>query len=161
EMLAWLKEVSAGNPLFVESLVAHYANTRERFSISPTLSSLLRRRVECLSDRARIVLHNCAMLGKYSTLDTIAEATQLPRFELVRAVGELETMRLIRAEGPNIRPLHALIADVASTRTSAVELRLSHQCVALALESLLSREQPAALVWECAEHWLSAQNTAR
>src|SRR5207237_6441438 len=64
EMAQWLNETSTGNPLFLESLLAYYSRTKERFAISPTLSNLLSRRVELLSPHAMTTLQICALLGK-------------------------------------------------------------------------------------------------
>ena len=160
-MSQWLLESSGGNPLFLESLFAHFTGTRERFSISPTLSNLLRRRVECLSERAAAALQTCAILGRYASLETLSRATQLPRFDLVRAIAELEGARLIRSDGQQVRPVHALIADVALRALGPIERRMAHQCAALALESMLDGTNSAALVWECAEQWLAADNRDR
>jgi len=160
-MSSWLQEASGGNPLFLESLFAHYASTHERLSIPPDLSNLLRRRVECLPERARGTLQICAVLGRHSRLETISAATQLPRFELTRAVAELETARLIRADGEHIRPAHSLIADVALQGLGGIERGMVHQCAAIALESTLDGNDSGALAWECAEHWLSANNRDR
>ncbi|HTE46568.1 MAG TPA: AAA family ATPase [Gemmatimonadaceae bacterium] len=161
EMLRWLEETASGNPLFVESLLGHYAKTRERFAISPTLSSLLSRRVECLSSQAATTLQICALLGKHATLDTVMTAVELSRFDLIRAVGELESARLIKSDDERVRPAHALIAEEALKRMSPLERRLGHQCVAMALESLSAGERTVALVWECAEHWLAAHDSSR
>jgi hypothetical protein len=161
EMANWLQDVSGGHPFFLENLLAHYSSTRERFSISPSLSSLLRQRVDSLSGFATSALQTCAILGKFATLDTILDATQMPRFELVRAVRELEASHIVRADGQSIRPIHSLISDVALQRMTPVERSLSHQCAALALESRLRLDPSAALVWECAEQWYAAGNAGR
>lgn len=161
EMTVWLEDTSTGNPLFLESLLAYYARTRERFAISPTLSNLLSRRVELLSAHAATTLQVCALLGKYATLDTLMAALQLSRSDLIRAVGELESARLLKSDEGNIRPAHALIADVAQGRLSPIERRLAHQCVALALETLLTPSRSVDVVWECAEHWVAAHDATR
>ena len=161
EMSRWLQDTSGGHPFFLESLLAHYSSTGERFAISPSLSSLLRQRMDSLSDRALAALQTCSVLGKYSTLETIVEATQLSRFELIHAIHELEASRLLRAERQEVRPTHSLISDVVVQRMTPLELRLTHQCVALALEARLRVDHSAAIVWECGEHWYAAGNTER
>ena len=160
-MREWLQTTSEGNPLFLESLFAHYASTEERFVISPTLSALLDRRVDMLSREATTVLRICSLLGKHSTVEMIGRATDLPGFRLVHAVAELEESALIKADGAWIRPAHALVADVAERKAGPIERRLEHRCVAVALETLLAPEYPAAVVWDCAEHWIQAQESER
>jgi hypothetical protein len=161
EMAQWLRDASGGNPLFIENLLAHYTSTHERFSIPSSLSSLLWHRMDALSDRAAAALQTCAILGKFSTIETILGATQLPRFELIQAMRELETARLVRADGQEVRPIHALVSDVILQRMSPLERSLSHQCAALALEVKLCANQSAVLVWECAEHWYASGNNDR
>jgi DNA-binding SARP family transcriptional activator len=161
EMKQWLEDTSTGNPLFLESLLAHYSRTRERFAISPTLANLLSRRVELLSPHAATTLQICAMLGKHATLDALMDALSLSRSDLIRAVGELETARLIKSDAENIHPAHALIADVAQARLNPIERRLAHQCVALALETRLTQDRSVDVVWECAEHWVAAHDAGR
>ena len=160
-MQEWLQITSEGNPLFLESLFAHYASTNERFAISPTLAALLDRRIDMLSREAISVLRICSMLGKHATDEMICRAMDLPGFTLVRAVAELEESGLIKADGPWVRPSHALVADVAKRKSGPIERRLEHRCVAVALETLLTPEYPAAVVWDCAEHWIRAQDSDR
>ena len=161
EMARWLQDTSGGHPLFLESLLAHYSSTGDRFAISPSLSSLLRQRMDSLTDRALAALQTCSILGKYATLETIVEATQLSRFELIHAIRELEASLLVRADGQEVRPTHSLISDVVVQRMTPLERRLTHQCVALALETRLKVDPSAAIVWECGEHWYTAGNTER
>jgi DNA-binding SARP family transcriptional activator len=161
DMAEWVQDASAGHPLFLESLLAHYANTRERFAIPPSLSTLLQQRLNSLSDHASVALQTCAILGKFAMLDVIMEATQMPRFELIRAVRELELLRLVRADGQQIRPIHALVSDGILERMTPLERRLAHQCAAMALESSLGADHSAALVWESAEHWYASGDTHR
>jgi DNA-binding SARP family transcriptional activator len=161
EMKGWLEDTATGNPLFLESLLAHYSRTQERFAVSPTLHNLLSRRVELLSPHAATTLQVCAMLGKHATLDTLMDALSLSRSDLIRAVGELEGARLIKSDVDNVHPAHALIADVAQARLSSIERRLAHQCVALALEMRLGQDRYVDVVWECAEHWVAAHDASR
>ena len=142
-MQEWLQVTSEGNPLFLESLFAHYASTKERFAISPTLTALLDRRVDMLSREAISVLRICSMLGKHATDEMICRAMDLPGFTLVRAVAELEESGLIKADGAWIRPSHALVADVAERKAGPIERRLEHRCVAVALETLLYARVPS------------------
>jgi DNA-binding SARP family transcriptional activator len=161
EMQRWLAETSAGNPLFLETLLAHFASTHQRFSVSPSLSSLVERRLESLSDDAGTTLRICALLGKYSTLDAITQALQVPGLTLLRAISELEAARLVSVQRGRIRPSHPLIAEVAQRDWAPATKHVAHQCVASALEHLLTRDASTAVMWDCAEHWIAANNSDR
>ena len=158
EMHRWLEDTSAGNPLFLESLVSHYVTTNERFAVSPTLSRLLAARIGALQSRSVVTLQASALLGKHSTLDTIIKATDLPRFELLHAISELECARLIVARGPFVTPSHAMVGEVALSKLSLIQGCLAHRSVAEALESLVE-EDSTAVLWECADHWVAARET--
>ena len=128
--------------------------------ISPTLTALLDRRIETLSRDGATVLRICALLGKHSSVETISQAVDMPRFVLLRSLAELEESVLIKADASHVRPSHALIADVALRKAGIVERQFAHRCVATALENLLSTEHATALLWDCADHWIQAENSA-
>src|SRR3712207_4195438 len=85
DLLQWLLAVAAGNPLFLQSLAAHYAATRDRRSIPAPLSALLRERPGTLDRRARRVFEACAVLGRHSTVERLRRVLGLPSFELLDA----------------------------------------------------------------------------
>jgi hypothetical protein len=161
DMRRWLGETSAGNPLFLETLFAHFATTGQRFAVSPSLSALVARRLECLSPDAGTTLRICALLGKYATIEVIVDALQVPRLSLLRAIAELEAARLVTTQGRCIQPFHRLIAEVAQRDWAPATKRVAHQCVATALETLLVAEPSTALMWDCAEHWVAAHDSRR
>jgi DNA-binding SARP family transcriptional activator len=157
----WFEGTSEGNPLFLETLFAHYINTKERFAVPQTLTALLERRVELLSREGATVLRICAFLGKHSTLETVCRATDLPRYLLMQAVGELEESGLIKVDGGFVQPSHALLAEAVRRKTGTVETRLAHRCAAEALESVPVKEQQTAQLWDCADHWILAYDSER
>jgi DNA-binding SARP family transcriptional activator len=157
ELRAWLERTSLGNPLFLESLISHFVATKERFAMSPTLGRLLERRIGMLPPAAVTTLQICALLGKHATVDSIIRATDLPRFELLRAFGELEEARLVVSDEGRVRTAHSLIADVSIAALSPMQARLAHQSVAESLD----QEGGASVVWDCAEHWIAAKNVER
>jgi DNA-binding SARP family transcriptional activator len=160
-MRRWLRTTSGGNPLFFQSLVAHYVETGQRFSVPPTLLSLLQQRVARLTEPAALTLQMCVLFGKYATLERIEEAVHLPRVQLLSAFSELERARLIEANGDEVRPAHALIADAAVQRFSALENRVAHRYVAEVLEQVAASSRTPSVVWDCAEHWVTAENRER
>jgi DNA-binding SARP family transcriptional activator len=159
ELCRWLEETAQGNPLFLESLLTHYVRTRERFSVPPTLLALLDRRIDLLSPDATTTLQICALLGKHSSLETIARSIALPQFALLQAISDLEARGLVRIEGSWVQPSHALIADRALCRMGPIQTQMSHRCVATALDTLA--EQTPSLLWACAEHWTLARDQER
>ncbi len=161
QMRLWLEGTSQGNPLFLETLLSHYASTGDRFSVSPTLAALLDRRVEMLSPEAGIVLRICALLGRHSTIETISRATSLPQFVLLQAISDLENLSLIKAEGLWVYPAHPLIAEVSLKKAGAAESQAAHRCVALVLEAVFHEQNSISVLWDCAEHWISANDPAR
>jgi hypothetical protein len=159
DLRSWLEDTAQGNPLFLESLLTHHVRTRERFAVPPTLLALLDRRIDLLSAQATTTLQICALLGKHSSLETIARSTGLPQFALLQAISDLEARGLVRIEGSWIHPSHALIADRALCRMGPIQTQMSHRVVATALDALA--EQTPSLLWACAEHWTLARDQER
>lgn len=160
-MRQWIVTTGAGNPLFLETLVAHYVRTGERFAVPPTLAALLGRRLDSLSAHARTVLQFCVLLGKNATLSLLADAIQLPRIDLLPVIAELERARLVHDDNGRLAPAHPLIAEIAEQQLSPLERRFAHRCIATVLEPLATDSDSAALGWDCAEHWLRAQEAAK
>jgi DNA-binding SARP family transcriptional activator len=160
-MSEWLRTACAGNPLFLESLLGHFADTGQRFGFPPTLSGLLKGRISGLSERALVVLQMCALLGRRATPELIEEATELPRYELTRGIHELEAARLVRTTDRLVQPWHALVGDTARELTSPTELQMLHRHVAMTLEKHIDEDRSATIVWECAEHWLASGGAER
>lgn len=161
ELSGWVQDAAGGHPLFLENLLAHYSRTRERFSIPASLSVLITQRIAALSERGDVALQVCSLLGRFATLDTIADTISLSRFDLIQAVRELELARLIRFDGQTVRPTHSLIADVVLERMTPLQRRLTHRYVATALDKLIDIDYSPAVVWECAEHWSAAGHAGR
>jgi DNA-binding SARP family transcriptional activator len=159
ELCKWLEETAQGNPLFLESLLTHFVRTRERLAVPPTLLALLDRRIELLTPDATTTLQICALLGKHSSIETIARSTGLPQFALLQAISDLEGRGLVRVEGSWICPSHALIAERALAKMGPIQTQLSHRCVASALDEMA--EQSPSLLWASAEHWTLARDRGR
>lgn len=159
ELCTWLEETAQGNPLFLESLLTHYVRTQERLAVPPTLLTLLDRRIDLLTPDAMTTLQICALLGKHSSVETIAKSTGLPQFALLQAISDLEGRGLVRIEGSWIHPSHALIAERALFRMGPIQTQLAHRCVASALDAMA--EQSPSLLWASAEHWTLARDHDR
>ena len=159
ELCQWLEETAQGNPLFLESLLTHYIRTQERLAVPPTLLALLDRRIDLLTPDATTTLQICALLGKHSSVETIAKSTGLPQFALLQAISDLEGRGLVRSEGSWIHPSHALIAERALFKMGPIQTQLAHRCVAGALDAMA--EQSPSLLWASAEHWTLARDRER
>jgi DNA-binding SARP family transcriptional activator len=160
-MSEWFRSACAGNPLFLESLLAYYADTGQRFAFPPTLSELLKDRISGLPERALVVLQICALLGRHATLELVDEATELPRHDLTRGIHELEVARLVRTTECLVRPSHALVAETACGLATPTEIQMLHRHVAMTLERHIDQDDSATMHWECAEHWLAAGSSER
>ncbi|HEY4215596.1 MAG TPA: AAA family ATPase [Gemmatimonadaceae bacterium] len=152
----WLVSTAAGNPFFLVSLLNHFDRTGERHSIPSTISELLDERIAALSAQALSILETCVMLGKYATLERIVSAMELPHFQLLLLLRELEDRRMIVKNNDVVQAAHWLIADRVQRASSSITTQLSHRRVAELLEEEARETHSPALLWDCGEHWLGS-----
>jgi DNA-binding SARP family transcriptional activator/tetratricopeptide (TPR) repeat protein len=157
----WLVSASGGNPFFLHSLVHHYQTTGREFSVSPTINALLDQRLATLSAAAMTVLWTSVALGNHSTLDRLIAALEMPHMELVTSVRELEVGRLIVQSAQLVTPAHWLISDAVTRKATAIADKLGHRRIAAILEAESRSNNDADKLWDCAQHWLMADDTAR
>jgi len=161
ELRDWIAATSGGNPFFLKCLIGHYQATAERFVVPGTLSVLLDQKVNGLSPNAAALLRNCVALGRHSEIDRVLDTLEMPQIDLQLAVAELDSANLICQTGKRIEPAHALVADAVSRSTSAVVWRLVHRRVASVLQAEARASDSPVLLWDCAEHWLLADERER
>jgi tetratricopeptide (TPR) repeat protein len=157
----WLVSASRGNPFFLHSLVRHYQTTGREFAVSPTISALLDQRLATLSAAAMTVLWTSVALGNHSTLDRLIAALEMPHMELVTSVRELEVARLIVQTGQLVTPAHWLISEAVARKATAIADKLGHRRIAAILETEARANNDADKLWDCAQHWLAADENAR
>jgi DNA-binding SARP family transcriptional activator len=159
--LHWLVATAAGNPLFLTSLVNHVVRTGERYAVPATISELLDERIAALSSSAMNVLEACVLLGKQATAERVVASMELPHFQLVTMLKELEDQRIIVKNRELIQVSHWLIADAVRRRSSPIATELSHRRIAELLEAEARDTQSPALLWDCSEHWLASGNATK
>jgi hypothetical protein len=161
ELRDWIAATSGGNPFFLKCLIGHYQTTAERFVVPATLSVLLDQKVTGLSPNGAAVLRTCVALGRHSEIDRVLATLEMPQIDIQLAVAELDLANLIVQTGNRIEPAHALVADAISRSTSAVLWRLVHRRVASILQIEARASHSPVLLWDCAEHWLLADEHER
>jgi DNA-binding SARP family transcriptional activator len=159
--LQWLLSTAAGNPFFLVSLLNHVERTGERYSIPKTISELLDQRIAALSLEATNVLEACVLLGKHATIERLVAVMELPHFQLLALLKELEDRRMITKSGELIQASHWLIADSVQRASSPIASELSHRRIAELLEAEARETQSPALLWDCGEHWLATGSSAK
>ncbi|HEX5572484.1 MAG TPA: hypothetical protein VFX31_13905, partial [Ktedonobacterales bacterium] len=156
----WAVHVAAGNPFFVRALASHWVETGElRAPIS--LEALVAARVERLTGRPLRTLQACAVLGKQATLGRVESVLEYPRHELIEATASLEDAGFLAADGAAIPCRHDLIARAALAQLQDGVRRLLHRSAGEVLEREVRDARSAALLWDCAQQWKLAGESAR
>ena len=158
---AWMAETANGHPLFIASLVAHFAATAEPFVVPPSLQELIKRRLDRLEPASLLVLQTCVLLGSLSTLTRLVKCLNIPYADLVLAVAQLERSHALKFVEGNPIPAHVLLADAVVQRTADGVKALLHMQLANVLEAELSTIESPAVLWSCAEHWVEAGDHQR
>ena len=157
----WMIDLAAGNPFYLSSLLSHLRQTGERFTVPASINLLVDQRLATLTETSALVLQTCVLLGKYSTLERIAPALDLPQYLLLGALRQLETTQLIEHDGDGVQPAHWLIADAVRRNVGQIELQQSHRRIADLLNEEATRTQSAGVLWDCGEHWIAAGDAGR
>jgi DNA-binding SARP family transcriptional activator len=157
----WLVSASGGNPFFLHSLVRHHQTTGQQFTLSPTINALLDQRLATLTPEAMTVLWTSVALGNHSTLERLITALEMPHMELVTTIRELEVARLIGQSGQLVTPAHWLISDAVTRKANAIADKLGHRRIAAILEAEARVNNDADKLWDCAQHWLAADDRFR
>src|SRR5581483_9546330 len=106
ELCSWMMRSSGGNPFFIATIASHYAATRHRFSVPPTIIDMLTKRMGALSADALQLLRISAVLGKNSTSSRLSGAVSLEPLRLLPAIEELAAARLVAATKDCSAPSH-------------------------------------------------------
>ncbi|MGH7620784.1 MAG: AAA family ATPase, partial [Gemmatimonadaceae bacterium] len=157
----WMVSASAGNPLFLHSIAAHYRATGTPFAVPASLRDLIGRRLDVLSPRSAAVLHACVVLGKLCTTRRMVSCLELPHVELVMALEELDAASALVVDSERLVPAHPLIAELVVARTPESAMRVLHARVATVLGADEELRESPALLWDCAEHWIAAGEDKR
>lgn len=161
QLAEWMATSSGGNPFFLRCLVTHFLTSGERFSVPTSLSLLLDRLVASLSEEARALLGMCVALARHASVERLMLALELPYSIVQSAVRELELSHLIVSNDRNVEAAHWLVAETIARASTPISLQLTHRRVATILEREAQDAGVPAQFWDCAEHWILANEPAR
>jgi hypothetical protein len=161
ELRDWIVETSGGNPFFLRCLIAHFQTSGERFTIPATLNNVLDQQLAGLSDTSMSILRTCVALGRHSDIEHLEKALEVPFLELQIAIAELESAHLLAHIDGRIEPAHRLVSDTVDRSLSPISRKLLHRRLATILEGEAQGPHAAARLWECAEHWVFAEEHGR
>jgi DNA-binding SARP family transcriptional activator len=157
----WCLGIAAGNPLFIQTIVAHYAATRMEYDVPRQLTALLQQRLASLSGVSRRSLEACAVLGNCCTVSAMETMLEYPRYQLVDAFLELERAGLVSTDGATVSICHPLLRETALSEMPPGTQRLMHRGAAVALGKELAETSSAVFAWECAQHWAKSGESGR
>lgn len=157
--LQWYVRRAGGNPLFLRMLCADFAEDRP-FHVPSDLLALATSRIERLSSSSRRVLEFSALLGRRATKQALRELTQYTAMELLDAVQPLEEEGCLQLNG-NSYVAHDLVGECALQRLRPATMTLLHDCVASYLEALYTSTHDAAVLWDCADHWVAGGDNSK
>jgi tetratricopeptide (TPR) repeat protein len=116
---ARIGEVAAGNPLFVEQLLAMIMEGGDPDDVPPTIQALLAARLDSLPDEEREVLERAAVVGlefEWEALGELAPDGRRPAGALLAALVRKELIRPHEAIEDTFNFRHLLIRDAAYDR---------------------------------------------
>jgi tetratricopeptide (TPR) repeat protein len=146
-------EEAAGNPFFIRLLCSHLNGSLNNSHLTQTITEVLGRRLDQLSDNARRVLELTVILGKHCTFDRIESVLEMRRLELLSAIEELDDRALVRIGDDCFVNSHALLVEPVTSRMAKTVLRALHAAAARALQRDAGDSPGGSLPWDCAEHW--------
>jgi class 3 adenylate cyclase/tetratricopeptide (TPR) repeat protein len=114
-----ISEVAAGNPLFVEQLLAMLVEGGDPEHVPPTIQALLAARLDSLPDEERDVLERASVVGlefEWEALGELASDRRRPAGAQLAALVRKELIRPHEAIEDTFRFRHMLIRDAAYER---------------------------------------------
>jgi class 3 adenylate cyclase/tetratricopeptide (TPR) repeat protein len=119
ETRARVSEVAAGNPLFVEQLLAMLSEGGDPEQVPPTIQALLSARLDSLPDQERELLERAAVVGlefEWEALGELAPDRRRPSGAQLAALVRKDLIRPHEAIEDTFRFRHLLIRDAAYDR---------------------------------------------
>ena len=160
-LAAHVQELSDGNPLFAEELLAAWRRRGPDASLPPKLRDLLAARLAQVPDEVLEVLRVAAAAGRRVDDQLLMRASGLDEDRVQRAVHvAVDEHILVRSEGPDgsaYRFRHEILRSVVAAQLLPAEARRVHAAYAAALaEEPAERRNPT----ELADHWDAAGEPA-
>jgi len=154
----WCVRSGCGNPFFIIELTGHAVDDGS-YTTPPSLSHLIDGRLATLSTLSRRVLQALCILGRHSSLATLEQVLDERRIDLLESLDALAAGGFIDHESQHVVSRHAIITEAALNRASSASTSLLHRHAAHALQD--SARENATVLWDCAEHWRQAGDSAR
>jgi DNA-binding SARP family transcriptional activator len=161
DFLTWCVSSSGGNPYYLIELLRNGTTEKAGYRAPTSLTRLLENRVSLLSADARGVLEVCCILGKHSSMERIESCIQVSRVTVLRSLNELETSGMIDFDGSRVLSRHDLLTSVVITNMCGTVKGMLHRYAAAQLENEADNTHSVSLMWEAAEHWLTATDAPR
>jgi len=169
EMISRCLAVGEGNPFFLQELGKQCIDTGGFDPLPTSIGTVLNERLSRLDSNSLLVLQACAVLADNSTVNRIEKLLRLRPYHLMRAMGELNGLGMLRVtqnpegfpEGSELRSRHDLLSAAALHHIGAHELAYLHARAGLILEEEGPDFLDPGMLWACALHWHTAGNRAR
>jgi predicted ATPase len=176
DVVRWLRDKSEGNPLFIEFFVQHWldagcpprASAQDPIAIPGGIQALITRRLECLSEQARLLSEIASVVGVTFDIETIEQVSGWEEHQTLSTLNELLDRRLVqeagaRSEGPfEFVFSHHLIQSVIYTGIPERHLRRWHLRVGQAMEGLALRaNRPDDWAGELGRHFAQGGDARR
>ena len=154
--VAW--RVSAGNPFVVVETVR---SPEPGTGLTEPVRQLVTRRLERLSERARLLTTMAAVIGREFEFPLLRLAAGLPDAQAAEGVEELVRRGVLHGVGERFDFTHDRIRDVAGAELLAPRRRVLHRSVAEAIEAVYAGDlEPHGLAlglhYHAAELWPQA-----
>ena len=169
EDLDWCLLVAEGNPYFLAEIANHLIETGGRHAAPPSLSAVISDRLGRLDTPTLQLLQTSALLANNCSIERLERILEYPHHRLLQSVNELGQSGMLVFEpshGPTdpigrLIPRHDLLATAAENLLSGPAKAFLHQRIGTVLETEISDNRSASILWDCAEHWQAAGNSSR
>jgi DNA-binding winged helix-turn-helix (wHTH) protein/tetratricopeptide (TPR) repeat protein len=170
QLLATIKQVTQGNPLFIEEIMQHLLQQRviqqqdgalviktplTQMQLPEHVTGVFTHRLEALSKPCQQVLTFAAFLGERFSFRQLCTVHELPEEALLAILEEAIEQRLLFNEEQEFQFAHPLIRNVLYHTPSAARRQRLHLRLVQAFEHLYA-DDIAAHVMEIANHCLGA-----
>ncbi|SDJ25361.1 PAS domain S-box-containing protein [Halovenus aranensis] len=144
EFVEAVHDHTGGTPLFVAEFGIHLRESShadgvadpDAVAVPETVESIVRDRVDGLSEPARTVLEVGAVLGRSISFDTLREASPYQETKLVESVDRLVGERLLDRTDGTLRFVHGLVHEETLEAMTEQRRKSLHERAAAAIESV-------------------------
>ena len=149
-------ERSEGNPLYAEELLAAGPD-----GLPETLSDLLLRRVDGLSEQARVVLRMASAHGTRLSPQLLGAALGLDEAGVDASLREALDAHVLKTVGSHLDFRHGLIREAVHDDLMPGERAQAHARIAAALERLAGVDIGMTVLSQLSYHWYAAHDLPR